>query len=178
MVRDRLEGRFVRFVNGWLADPFSGFIVLSVDSLLAETIEQFRAGDADGKGKSKHYLRQFLSGARFQPDFDEDAKARFYTDIRCGLLHQAEAKEMWLVRREQKTMLQKLTSGKGYVIDVPRSIWPLPQLGRLLPAIVDPAQNSLRTNLWKKMKHISRIRTARGLLYEANGGVKDPDEAT
>jgi hypothetical protein len=52
IVRDRLEGRFLRFADSWLTDAFSGFVVLSVDCLLAETIQQFRTGETDGKGKS------------------------------------------------------------------------------------------------------------------------------
>jgi hypothetical protein len=168
IVRDRLEGRFLRFVNSWLSDPFSGFIVLSIDSLLAETIQQFRSGETDGHGKSEKYIKQFLSGARFQPDFDAHARKRFYLDIRCGLLHQAEAKEMWLVRRGQKKMLQKLTSGKGYVIDVLRFHDAVCQsLEDYYGEILTPAHEDHRANLWKKMGHISGIRTARGLLVEA-----------
>ena len=168
IVRDRLEGRFLKFVNSWLCDPFSGFIVLAVDSLLAETIEQFRAGETEGKGKSQYYIEQFLSGQRFQPQFDEDARRSFYVDIRCGLLHQAEAKNMWRVRRGQKEMLRKLTEANGYIIDVERFHRAVQQtLQEYYVEIVDPSQKTLRANLWQKMDHISRIRTARGLLYEA-----------
>lgn len=168
IVRDRLEGRFLRFVDTWLTDPFSGFIILSVDSLLAETIQQFREGVTDGTGKSKKYIKRFLSGPRFQPDFDADARKRFYLDIRCGLLHQAEAKEMWLVRRGQKAMLQKLTSGNGYIIDVLRFHAAVQQsLEDYYRAILDSSQNDLRANLWTKMEHISKIRTARGLHVAA-----------
>ena len=109
IVRDRLEGRFLKFTDSALVDPFSGFVVLAIDSLLAETIQQFRTGDttgrdANGKGRSKRLVTDFLSGLRFQPAFDVDARIRFYEDIRCGLLHQAEAKRMWLVRRGEKTV--------------------------------------------------------------------------
>jgi hypothetical protein len=174
MVRDRLEGRFLRFVDSWLSDAFSGFIVLAVDSLLAETIQQFRAGETDGRGKSQQYIKEFLSGPRFQADFDEDAKKRFYLDIRCGLLHQAEAKEMWLVRRGQKAMLQTLTSSKGYIIDVPRFHAAVQEsLQDYYLDITDPSEEDLRSKLWKKMDHLSRIRTARGLLYEAEGNAKE-----
>jgi len=168
IVRDRLEGRFLRFVDSWLTDPFSGFIILSVDSLLAETIQQFRAGVKDGKGKSGKYIKRFLSGPRFQPDFDVIARERFYLDIRCGLLHQAEAKEMWLVRRGQTAMLQKLTSGDGYIIDVLRFHAAVRQsLEDYYHEIVEPSQDDLRAKLWTKMDHISRIRAVRGLLIEA-----------
>jgi hypothetical protein len=101
IVRDRLEGRFLRFADRWIKDPFSGFVVLSIDCLLIETIQQFRAGEIDGRGRSKLHFTQFLSGPRFQPEFDGAARSSFYSEIRCGLLHQAEAKGMWLVRRKQ-----------------------------------------------------------------------------
>jgi hypothetical protein len=169
IVRDRLEGRFLRFVDSCLPDPFSGFIVLAVDSLLAETIQQFREGETNGTGKSKKYIREFLSGPRFQPDFDEDATTLFYSDIRCGLLHQAEAKEMWLVRRGQPVMLKPVPGGKGYIIDVPRFHAAVRQsLGDYYQELIDPSRGGLRTKLWKKMDQISRVRTARGVVYEAS----------
>lgn len=168
IVRDRLEGRFLRFADQWLSDPFSGFIVLAIDCLLAETIQQFRTGATSGKGKSEQYLTKFLSGPRFQPEFVEAARASFFEDIRCGLLHQAEAKKMWLIRRKQPNMLQHVSSGNGYIIDVERFHEAVRlSLQDYYEDIVDPLRDDVRRNLWKKMRHISRIREARGLLYEA-----------
>ena len=167
VVRDRLEGRFLKFVDSWIEDPFSGFIVLAVDSLLAETIQQFRTGATNGSGKSEKYIKAFLAGPRFQRDFDEDARAQFFTDIRCGLLHQGEAKAMWLVRRAQASMLRKAPGGDGYIIDVPRFHRAVTlSLEDYYEDLVTPSQQKLRANLWKKMDHICRIRTARGLVYE------------
>jgi hypothetical protein len=168
IVRDRLVGRYLRFADENLKDPYSGFVVLALDCLLAETIEQFRAGAITGKGKSEKYITKFLSGPRFQPYFDKEASKHFYEDIRCGLLHQAEAKEMWLVRRGSGIMLQKAGDGRGYIIDVKRFHSAVHEtLEDYFQQLVDPAEDKLRTNLWKKMDHICRIRTARGLLYEA-----------
>jgi hypothetical protein len=55
IVRDRLVGRYLRFANENLKDPYSGFVVLALDCLLAETIEQFKAGAISGTGKSEKY---------------------------------------------------------------------------------------------------------------------------
>ena len=75
---------------------------------------------------------------------------------------------MWLLRRGQKAMLQKLTSGKGYIIDVLRFHAAVRQsLEDYYQEIVDPSQSDRRGNLWKKMGNISGVRTARGLLVEA-----------
>lgn len=174
IVRDRLSGRFLKFADECLNDPHSGFVVLAIDCLLAETIEQFKSGAISGSGNSRKYITRFLSSARFQPYFDKHARTHFYEDIRCGLLHQAEAREMWLVRRGSSAMLQQVRDRRGYIIDVKlfhRAVHGT--LDDYLERLEDPSENKLRGNLWKKMDHICRIRTARGLLYESeNGGIE------
>src|SRR6266545_854463 len=92
IARDRLEGRFLHFATSCLRQKHSGFVVLAIDSLLAETIQQFKEGITEGKQQSTKLIKRFLEGSPFQPDFDDHARQAFYTDIRCGLLHQAEAK--------------------------------------------------------------------------------------
>src|SRR5947209_6806054 len=101
IVRDRLVGRFLHFASNCLKEKDSGFVVLAIDCLLIETIQQFRDGVTKGRGKSGEMVKRFLEGTRFQPEFDAEARQRFFEDIRCGLLHQAEAKRMWLIRRRQ-----------------------------------------------------------------------------
>ena len=167
MVRDRLDGRFLRFASNCLRAKYSGFVVLSIDSLLAEAIQQFKDGITDGYGKSEQMITRFLEGSRFQPDFDVTARKSFYTDIRCGLLHQAEAKGMWLIRRNQPGMLQKVVGGQGYIIDVKRFHSAVrTSLNDYLNLIPDPSNSALRSNLWTKMNYICNVRTARGALYE------------
>ena len=168
VVRDRLEGRFMQFATISWRHKYSGFVVLAIDSLLAETIQQFKEGITDGTGKSGQMIIRFLEGVRFQPDFDTDARKAFYTDIRCGLLHQAEAKKMWLIRRNQPTLLQKVSHGQGYIIDVERFHAAIQDsLDDYLALVRDAQSQSLRDNLWVKMDHICHVREARGVLYEA-----------
>jgi hypothetical protein len=167
IVRDRLEGRFLQFATICLSHEYSGFVVLSIDSLLAEALQQFKKGIIDGHGKSKKLVKCFLEGKRFQPDFDVKAREAFYTDIRCGLLHQAEAKEMWLIRRNQAALLQKVKGGQGYIIDVKRFHTAVQDsLNDYLKLISNPDSTSLRNNLWEKMNHICNVREVRGVLYE------------
>jgi hypothetical protein len=168
VVRDRLEGRFLRFANNYLNDGHSGFVVLAIDCLLTETIQQFRDGVTNGRGRSEEMVKRFLEGKRFQPDFDAEARAAFYQDIRCGLLHQAEAKRMWLIRRKQPALLQKVADGQGYIVDVERFHVELQgSLNDYLGLISEPDSSLVRSNLWKKMNQICAVRTARGALYEA-----------
>jgi hypothetical protein len=168
ILRDRLDGRFLRFASDCLKDEYSGFVVLAIDCLLAETIQQFMDGVTDGHGRSEKMVKRFLEGAHFQPDFDAEARKAFYLDIRCGLLHQAEAKRMWLIRRKQPALLQKVADGQGYIIDVERFHAGLQgSLNDYLGLISEPSSLLLRSNLWKKMNQICSVRTARGALYEA-----------
>lgn len=170
VVRDRLEGRFLRFASSALSERDSGFVVLAIDCLMAETIQQFREGVTNGRGKSQQLIARFLEGPQFQPEFDRHARNAFYVDIRCGLLHQAEAKRMWLIRRKQRSLLKKVEEGKGYIVDVERFHAGV-QASRndYLSMIIDPSQTELRLKLWRKMNHICSVRTARGALYEAEG---------
>src|SRR5437867_1519685 len=66
VVRDRLDGRFLRFASNCLIDKYSGFVVLAIDSLLAEAIQQFVDGVTNGQGRSKQMIMRFLEGTRFQ----------------------------------------------------------------------------------------------------------------
>jgi len=143
---------------------------LAIDCLLAETIQQFMDGVTNGSGRSEEMVMRFLEGARFQPDFDANARKAFYQDIRCGLLHQAEAKRMWLIRRSQPRLLQTVgdADGQGYIVDVERFHAGLQgSLNDYLSLTCDPARSLPRSNLWKKMDQICSVRMARGALYEA-----------
>lgn len=165
MVNDRLDGRFLRYASNCLRSPNSGFVVLAIDSLLLETIQQFREGITDGRGQSKRLVRDFLRGNRFQPEFDEAARLAYYEDIRCGLLHQAEARRMWLVRRDQNSLLTPLPNGDGYIIDVRIFHHRVKMsLDDYLHDILTYANADLRQNLWRKMDHICNVRKQRGAI--------------
>jgi hypothetical protein len=175
-VKDRLDGRFLRYAGNCLRSPHSGFVVLAVASLLLETLQQFREGITDGRGKSQEMVTRFLEGQRFQPQFDQNARDAYYLDIRCGLLHQAEAKRMWLIRRGLKAMLQRSPDGRGYVIDV--RIFHNALRGSMNDYLRDlrqPPNNKLRANLWTKMNHICDVRRERGAVYAIEMG-QGPDE--
>ena len=175
IVRDRLHGRFLHFADKCLKDEFSGFVVLSIDCLLVETIQQFIDGVTDGHGASARLFKECLKGSRFQPDFDTDkVRGDFYRDIRCGLLHQAEANNKWLIRRKQATLLKKVGSD-GYIIDVGRFHAAIrDSLEDYLTLLCKPESSDLRAKLWTKMDHICNVRIARGVLYGTDTSAADP----
>jgi hypothetical protein len=166
IVKDRLEGRFLRYAGNCLRSPHSGFVVLSIDSLLLETLQQFREGIINGHRHSRRLVTAFLEGRRFQPDFDAEARSSYFTDIRCGLLHQAEARRMWLIRRGEPRLLQPSPNGEGYVIDVRLFHNAVRHsLRDYLLELINPVSDNLRANLWTKMNHISNVRVQRGAEY-------------
>ena len=172
IVWDRLDGRFLSFASNCLKQEFSGFVVLAIDCLLVETIQQFKEGITNGRDQSGKMVKRFLCGKQFQPYFNEKARKSFYEDIRCGLLHQAEAKKKWLVRRNQRCLLQPIAGGEGYIIDVQRFHDGVrSSLKEYLDSITDPASSDLREKLWVKMNDICNVREARGALYEAAEGL-------
>lgn len=166
MVKDRLDGRFLRYSSNCLRSPYSGFVVLSIDSLLLEALQQFREGVTNGHGMSKLMVTRCLEGKRFQPHFDHNARDAYYLDIRCGLLHQAEAKGMWLIRRGQQVLLQSSPDSQGYIIDVRRFHKAVrASMNDYFRELRHPGKNELRANLWTKMDHICSVRTERGAVY-------------
>lgn len=175
IVRDRLHGRFLHFADKCLKDEFSGFVVLSINCLLVETIQQFIEGVIDGNGQSKRLCKEFLKGPRFQPCFDtEKVRSDFYRDIRCGLLHQAEAKNKWVVRRKRAQLLTKVGTD-GYIIDVERFHVAIRNtLEDYLKCICRPESLDLRAKLWTKMNHLCNVRITRGVLYGIDASSADP----
>lgn len=165
IVRDRLHGRFLKFADQCLPDVWSGFVVLSIDCLLVETIQQFKEGETRDWSDSERSFKRFLAGPRFSASFvPPETRRRFYLDIRCGLLHQAEAKKKWLVRRKVGTML-KTVARDEYIIDVEIFHAAVKDsLEDYLAEILKPENADLREKLWTKMDHICNIRESRGAM--------------
>jgi len=160
IVRDRLEGRFLRYADQVLSDIHSGFVVLAIDRLVAETIQQFIEGLEFSRNPSGVFKR-FLASPRFRPYFTpEPVRDDFYSDIRCGLLHQAEAKNQWRVRRDQEKLLTGI--GTGYIINVLLFHAAIKAtLDDYLAQLLLPENNGLREKLWTKMGFICDVRKAR-----------------
>jgi hypothetical protein len=175
IVRDRLHGRFLHFSDKCLQDDYSGFVVLAIDCLLAETIQQFIEGVEYSKNPGAVFKR-FLGRPRFQPHFrSEKVREEFYEDIRCGLLHQAEAKKKWLIRRKQKTLLKTNVDGNGYILDVGLFHGALKgTLKDYFALLCKPESDDLRGKLWTKMNAICNARMNRGAMELVDAAATDP----
>lgn len=81
-----------------------GFTMMAVGCLVIEALESFRQGWLDTDNSRKKQDEKVYPFSKFfqQPselsDFNAISK-EFYEDIRCGILHQAEARGGWRIRR-------------------------------------------------------------------------------
>jgi hypothetical protein len=96
MIRLRHRERYVNPVECSTAKH--GFASMALACLLVETIQSFREGLGDTKGKSRAMFRLFLTKESGFEKFVNIADS-FFDDVRCGLLHQGETRRGWTVMR-------------------------------------------------------------------------------
>jgi hypothetical protein len=165
-LRKRLDARFLRPARSLLRLRRSGFAVLALDSLLVETLQQFREGVSETprilrSGRfvlaSEDYFKAFLTGPYFGTGFNEATAALFYRTIRCGILHQAEVKSSSLVRRD-RPLVTVSPDGKGLVIN-PRLFHERVERAfrAYLADLRKPDNADLRRAFRAKMNHIARV---------------------
>src|SRR5437667_9021632 len=116
--QDRLETRYLEHIRRLLGHRTSGFAVLALDCVVIETMEQFRQGTQKTPYKQgEKYFVSFLRETSFSGHITKEQAGLFYTNIRCGLLHQAEA-ERSLVKRSSKLPLIAFTQDhKGVIVN-------------------------------------------------------------
>lgn len=76
-----------------------GFTIMAIACLVIETLESFYQGRADTKGESKKMFREFFCRNSSLGVFGQNSDW-FFTDIRCGILHQAETHSGWKIMRK------------------------------------------------------------------------------
>lgn len=164
-LRRRLEERFVKPARSLMRFKRSGFAILALDSLLVETLQQFREGVAETpyvfrNGRrvlaSEEYFRAFLTSSYFGPGFTDQTATLFYRTVRCGILHQAEVKESSLVRRDAR-LVSMSADQKGVVVN-PVFFHHRVEAGfrNYLADLRKRGDGDLRRRFRQKMNHIAR----------------------
>ncbi len=101
LIHHRFNNRYIKH----LQNINSGFLKLAVSCLMIETLESFKQGEKDTKGKSGKMFKDFFeSEETFFPEFKN---IDFFSDIRCGILHQAETKNAWRVLRDNSQLIDR-----------------------------------------------------------------------
>ncbi len=95
-IRERFDERYFNPVED--SPNKHGFAMLAIGCLVIESLESFYQGEADTKGKSKKIFNDFFSRDTPFKVFAGD-NDWFYTNIRCGILHQAETRDGWRILR-------------------------------------------------------------------------------
>lgn len=72
--------------------------MMAVSCLVIETLESFYEGLPDTRNRSAEMFRSFLRRETPLKLFG-GGRDWFFTDIRCGLLHQGEVRGGWRIRR-------------------------------------------------------------------------------
>lgn len=89
---DRLYGRFwtpIQILSNNINE--NGFAIMALDCLLIETLLQFSLGVEETPSAYWRSYSIFLNQT-FPKHFNTTMARRFYSDIRCGILHSAQTK--------------------------------------------------------------------------------------
>lgn len=83
-----------------------GFIILSVDCIVIETLQQFYEGKDESQNTASSYLNFFKRNYNFSSIINTQLKAKeFASQVRSGLLHQAKTKGKSILNKKKTTPL-------------------------------------------------------------------------
>lgn len=105
-VRDRFYERYFRPIESTPKGAKHGFMIMAVCCLVIETLESFYQGLGNTRNVSWRMFRDFFARGTSLNVFAGNENW-FYNDIRCGILHQGEARNGWRIVRN------------GALLDVP-----------------------------------------------------------
>ncbi len=115
---DRINGRFIEIIDRIQEMEYAGFTVMALNCLLIETLQQFYHGVRETPHrKVKEYFCEFLTTTSFGRYFDRKQAEIFYSDVRNGILHQAETKKstkIWI--RQDAPLVGWTDDRKGVAI--------------------------------------------------------------
>jgi hypothetical protein len=139
-----------RFTERYLAPTLAkrnlrhGFTTMAVACLMIEALESFRQGWPDTRNRSKEAFCLFFDAHdQFSPF--RCHSERFYYDVRCGILHQAETRGRWKIRRNGPLFdeADRAVNATSFMRD----------LGRVLKAYCrNLAQEDWDSDLWKNCR--------------------------
>lgn len=140
IVEDRFRSRYFKPIDLILNSADKevkyncGFITMSIDCLMVETLNQYYLGlkkttdkyfnrNTDSNYKwNWQAFRDFFKHSSFFPDFksDDSLTELFFDEIRCGLLHQAESKTNSLINIKHSSMVTLIDTAdvkKGIILN-------------------------------------------------------------
>lgn len=103
--KERIEERYIQPFEG--NKNKNGFIMMASACLMIESLESFWQGWKKSPNSSLAFC-QFFS---HHPGFDDirGLSQEFYTNIRCGIMHQGETTGGWHIRRDKRKLFETST---------------------------------------------------------------------
>jgi hypothetical protein len=136
-----------------------GFSIMAIDCLLIETLQSFRDGLINTKKKSKEMFKKYLSESEgFRDHFNEIHAEKFYYDVRCGILHQAEIMGPSLLWSVGPLKGEK-ADGTPHINRTQFHELLKEDFNRYCNELKNPANSELRKNFRLKMDFIARKET-------------------
>ncbi len=113
IVEDRINGRFIEWIDKLIDNTFAGFAVLALDCLLLETLYGFQVG-ASTRDTRKAY-KTVLTAPPFY--FDDTLAESFYDNVRCGIIHDTETRKGWLIQMVAQTRIVELDAAGSHILN-------------------------------------------------------------
>lgn len=119
--KDRIEGRYLNVIDKMIIDNsliVDGFSIMAINCLLIETLLQFKNGwDETRRGNANEYSK-FLN-EEFPNIFPTRKIAKkFYSDIRCGILHSAQTKNYSQLTVNESYVVKYLEDKDSISVDI------------------------------------------------------------
>ena len=158
ILRGRIKGRYLDPINTLVAQDANknGFAAMALCCLLIETLLQFREGyPVTPRGNKMHYSN-FLQG-QMGDVFNRNTAERFYTDIRCGILHSAQTKNGSCLTFDNDYTVNNIGNGV-MMVDVKKMAQRLSvYFDHYCVELNDPYNTVLRLNFIAKMNDVTRV---------------------
>lgn len=155
---DRMNARFFEAIS-LLSDRCEerrghnlSFSIMGLNCLLIETLQQFYDGvDQTASNHANAFRRFFTNSPHFKLYFNDEISRRFYKDVRCGILHQAQTKNNVALEFNENEMVRYAENG-WLVFNVKAINHALySEFQDYLSKLRSPNQVNLRSNFVKKM---------------------------
>ncbi|MBE6088430.1 MAG: hypothetical protein E7206_10385 [Clostridium beijerinckii] len=121
---DRIRGRYLNIVDRIMSDGclmVDGFSVMALNCLVIETLLQFKNGwDETPMRRNSEEYKNFLLQELPCVFTNRTLAQRFYTDIRCGILHSAQTKSVSQLTVNEDHIVKLISNGRGISVDVAR----------------------------------------------------------
>lgn len=150
-IHKRFKERYITPLRGDRSEKH-GFCTMAICCLMIETLESFRHGWGDTRGKSKKAFDEFFKWCKENKlELGVFDPKDFYKGVRCGILHQGETTNGWRIRRKGPLYdpSAKIINATAFHNELENA------LKRYLSALEESDwESKIWQNLRRKMKHV------------------------